>query len=114
MYKNQILKQVRMPEKMVNEIDRRVKLEKGSNFSHFVRNAVRQYFESDETSLKIKDLYHEICKVITYLEMIRDHEPSGWDEDKEKTYSILDEFYDKIRISPHFSEPELPSDFDDE
>ena len=110
---NEILKQVRMPEAMVKEIERRVKLEKSSNFSHFVRNAIRQYFESDETNLKIKDLYHEICHVITYLEMIRDHEPAGWDTDKEKTHDILIEFYDKIRLSPHFSEPELPSDFDD-
>ena len=113
MNKKEITVQVRMTKKMVEEIERRVKLEPNSNVPNFIRNAVRQYFESDETNLKIKDLYHEICHVITYLEMIRDHEPTGWDADKEKTHEILIEFYDKIRLSPHFSEPELPSDFDE-
>lgn len=107
---NEILKQVRMPEAMVKEIERRVNLDPMSNFSAFVRSCIREVFQSDEINFKIKDLYHEICDVIGYLEMIRDYQSNNWDKDKEATHAILIELYDKIRLSPHFSEPELVDD----
>ena len=104
MAKNEILKQVRMPENMVTEIERRVALDPTSNFSVFVRNAILQFFEADETNMKIKDLYNETSNVITYLETIRDYDEKNWDTDKENTHDILIEIWDKIRLSPHFSE----------